>query len=188
MTTKAFMMAALLTVTATTSISAQSYATDKGSIQLSGSASWVSTKEDDEDDRGTTIVVQPSLRYFITPGLAVGTSVMLGHTSQGDIRSTSYGIGPSVAYYFGGAATKVHPFVSAGLDWSKSSFDPPGGAPDNDITFTSPHVSAGLLLLLSSSVGVETELFYRRQTVAVDEGDTKLNMFGLQVGIAAFIF
>ena len=176
--------AALLLVTSTAS--AQQHATDRGSWQIAGSASFTSTGSDDEDsDRSTSITVNPRVRYFIIPGLALGLDATLGHSSSGNFEVTALGIGPSVTYYFGGPA-RVLPYVN--LNASFTTTDVNGPLVDTDASGRSFGAAGGILAMLSSAVGVTSELFYRIDKADVETFSNDTNTFGLAVGIAAFIF
>lgn len=165
---------------------AQQHATDQGSIQLSGSASFTSSGEDDEDDRITAINLNPRLAYFIRPGLSVGAEVLLARQSRGDNSITAFGIGPAATYYFGAADARTKPYVTGNVQWQKTSNE--SDTFESDATVTSYGAGAGLLFLLSQSVGITSELFYRSTSVEFDAGEAGSDTFGLAIGVAAFIF
>lgn len=165
---------------------AQQHATDQGAMQLSGSASFTSSGSDGGGDRTTVINLNPRFAYFIRPGLSIGAEVTLGRLSRGDNSSTVFGIGPAASYYFGGADSRTKPYLTGAVQWQKTSDE--SGSSEADRTSTGYGVGAGLLHLLSSSVGITTELFYRSTTVEFDFGDASSDTYGLAVGVAAFIF
>jgi len=163
-------------------VTAQGYATDKGSIRIGGSGNFSSSKSEGAENRTTILDLRPDVQYFVAPGLALGGELSLTRSSNGDASNTLVGIGPIASYYFGGAE-RTQPFVSARLGVSQATF---GG---DDLTQTSMRGAAGLLMLLSSSVGVSSELFYSYTRVEfAGTGDSNSNNFGLALGIAAFLF
>ena len=165
--------------------SAQQYATDRGSWQIAGSASFTSTGTDnDDDDRATSITVSPRVRYFFIPGLAVGADATIGHTSSGEFEVTTLGIGPSVTYYFGGNA-RLQPYANVHASFSTTHISAPLDADGDGRSYGA---AAGLLAMLSSAVGVTSELFYRIDKTEVENISGETNTFGLAIGIAAFIF
>lgn len=176
-----------LAITALTA-SAQTHATDRGSIIIAGDASLSSSKAENDDDRTTTIRLAPSLQYFIRPGLAIGGEVLLSRTSLGNASISQYGVGPRLSYYFGQGARTMHPFVSGSITFANGSSDP------GDIDFSSRDVTlrAGLLFMVSNAVGINPNLFYQNTktsfTNANGEIEGKTNTFGLAVGISAFVF
>src|SRR5690606_33508685 len=70
-------------------VQAQSYAIDKGSLMIGGTAGFSSTGGEGTDDRLTQILINPSLQYFVTRGLAFGGEVTLQHFSRGDSEATT---------------------------------------------------------------------------------------------------
>ena len=183
-----FAIAAALLITAAQA-DAQEYALDRGSLQISGSASLTSTDNDNSGDDGRVTVasVLPGLHYFVAEGLGVGGDLIFSYTSSGDDFSTrSIGIGPSVSYYFGGSESRVHPYLSARAAIASMTFDSPGGELEG--SRRSGTVAGGILAMLSSSVGVTTELFYLLEKFESQGQEADSNTFGLAVGIAAFVF
>ncbi len=182
----AFLMAGTFTLLAAPVLQAQSHATDKGSIAVGGSASFSSNKAPGGSDRTTVLDLRPSLQYFLAPGVALGGQLTLGRASSDNTTSTTIGIGPLVSYYFGRISTSVVPFVSAEFSVAQNSFDSSIGG--EDITSTGIMGAAGLLLLLSNSVGVNAQLYYRHLNLSNDIADVDGNSYGLAFGIAAFVF
>ncbi len=90
-----------------TSVSAQNSAYDRGSSILIGSFAYSSTggelfvAEPDEDGRITTLQINPSLSYFVAPGLAIGGKVLFQRTAQDDDSFTTWGLGPQILYFIG---------------------------------------------------------------------------------------
>ena len=69
-------------------------------LLVGGSASFTSTGfGDDDDDRVTSILVNPSVHYFLIPRLALGGSLTLRRQSFGDDAVTALGLGPRAAYF-----------------------------------------------------------------------------------------
>ena len=153
---------------------AQTHAVDRGSLLIAGSAGFSSSGSDGSDERTTQILLQPRLQYFIVPGLALGGQFLIRRISDDDDSSTTVGVGPEMSYYFGAATTKLaYPFLSAGLQIYEGDTDAFGFGG-----------SAGLLIMLAEAVGLETALYYRE----MDYDDFGTDVFGLSVGISAFIF
>jgi hypothetical protein len=182
------LLVTVMTVVASAA-SAQRYATDRGSWQLAGSASFTSTGSDNEgtedDARATSLIISPRVRYVIIPGLAIGADATIGHSSSGDFEATALGIGPSVTYYFGGPA-RVLPYVNVHAFVTTTDVNAP--LLDTDGSGRTFGAGAGVLAMLSSAVGVTSELFYRIDRSEVEDFTSKSNTFGLAIGIAAFIF
>ena len=184
-----FVLAALLLAP---SVFAQSYAIDKGSYLLGGTVSFSSQggelffSGDEDGDRATIISVNPTFGYFITPGVALGGDVQFTKSSQSDFSSTTIGIGPSIAYYFGQPTTRTFPFIGATIGYLRSAYDlgedfEPTSISVNGYQFG---VSGGLSHMIARNVALTGALFYQSQTFRGASGDT----FGFRGGVTAFVF
>lgn len=171
---------------------AQGYATDKGSISLGGTAGFSSSKTDvggTSSPRITVLSIAPRALFFVAPGLAVGGEASFGRVSSEGDATTQYGLGPAINYYFAHEDRAWYPFVGASARFSHVSGDGQLGSDFRDL-----RASAGLLFLLSRSVGVNSEFFVSRMhttfesPVTLEELDSNTTSFGLAIGIAAFIF
>jgi hypothetical protein len=164
---------------------AQVPALSQGSLIVGGSAG-LDVTDTGEGDNVTSIAITPHVERFVRDGLAVGGDVLLGRSSQGDASLTTVGVGPVVAYYFGDEDT-THPFVRGGVRWLHASSDFGGGSSSQSTTGL--HASAGLLLLLSDAVGVETALYWEHNRYKPDGGSTfNTDRYGLKAGVSAFVF
>jgi hypothetical protein len=171
---------------------AQGYAVDKGSVNVGGTASFTSSKATTADvaqPRLTTLGLAPHLLFFLAPGIAVGGEASLGRTSSDGNSTTQYGLGPAIEYYFGHEERNWYPFVGASVRFSHVSGDGQLGSDFRDL-----RASAGLLFLLSPSVGVNSELYLSRthttfeSPATLEELDSNTTAFGLAIGISAFVF
>ena len=179
---------------------AQTYAVDQGSWIVGGNASLTSQGGDDAD-RTTSVLLNPSAQFFVLPGLAVGGTLSLSYTSDDLFSITSLGIGSAVSYYFGRGERTVYPFVSASVSISDVSLKSDGDAGSSTIDLTTTgttfDLSGGVALMVAKNVGLTGEIFYLQQNIREtgDEGSETLfgngldiDMFGLRLGIAAFVF
>jgi hypothetical protein len=88
-----------------------------------------------------------------------------------DTDGTAVGVGPAISYYFGSGNQKLHPFLAASTSLTHS-----GSTDDIDLTFRG---SAGLLRMLSRSLGLDGRVYYQ-----TGWGPTVL---GLGFGLSAFL-
>jgi hypothetical protein len=168
---------ALLTIPA----SAQSYAVDRGSVLVGGSAGWSSADTgDDSSGRFTTLLLNPSALYFVAPGLAMGGDATLVRYGRDDNSSTSVGVGPTIAYYFGGGPRPVYPFLSANIHYARG-----GLGTDGAYSTWNYSASAGAVAMLADAVGINGSLYFRNDR---DDVDNWHNTVGLAFGISAFVF
>lgn len=173
--------AALFMFTPVLVLYAQTSAIDRGSLLLDGDASFTSnTAGVNNEDRMTLLAVRPAVQYLILPGFAIGGVVSLAHSSLEGLSSTTFGVGPAATYFFGKGDRSFFPFVSGhvNLDRRISNFS-------DSRNFFSYRGSGGVLLMLSRSVGLTGELFYRAQN---SRGNSNSNSFGLAFGVSAFVF
>ena len=165
---------------------AQSSALDEGSLLVYGNASFTSTGGDGSDDRFTSLSVRPGVKYFVVPGLAVGGQLQIGYSANDDFSAIMLGVGPSADYYFGDLDAAVHPFISATtvLSWSSTE----GPSFESESRVVTLHGEAGLLYLLSEQVGLTTALFYETRNFEGGSASVGQNVFGLSMGLSAFVF
>ena len=183
-----FVLAALLLAPG---VFAQSYPIDKGSYLLGGAVSFSSQGGDlftgNDSDRLTTVSVYPTFAYFISPGLALGGDVQFQKSSQGDFSSTTIGIGPSIAYYFGQPTTRTFPFIGASIGYTSLSFDS-GDFGSDGINGYQFGVTGGLSHMIARNVALTGSLFYQNQTFSESGESASGDTFGFQGGVTAFIF
>lgn len=157
---------------------AQEYATDRGSLNIGGTAGVSSYKA--SAGWNTNAFFNPQLQYFVSPGLGIGAALSV-HRAWRDAGSfNSYSIGPSVAYYFGRGAQDLRPYLGA-----QASFARVDGS---NVSTWGYGGSAGLLYMLTESVGLDTALFYRRLEPTGESLSTSQENVGFSVGISAFVF
>lgn len=165
----------------------QSYATDRGSAVLGGSASWNSSRTTIEtngtESSGTvsSAYLNPQALYFVRPGLAVGGTGMIGRISAGGEHQTAYGAGPAISYYFGRGERPYYPYVSANTQYMHLS---------QDSHAWSYGASAGAVFMLSHSVGLDAGLRFSqsREHGPIDDSTQKVRDVGVAIGFTAFTF
>ncbi|MBD0318939.1 MAG: hypothetical protein ICV87_01300 [Gemmatimonadetes bacterium] len=174
--------AALVSLAVTGRAAAQEFPTDRGSFIVSGGAgaytATISYGDDDTEDpnNGYSVVsLSPQVQYFVTPGLAVGGRVSASVLWSGGDSHSQFGIGPQLSYFFGRGERPFYPYVSAGV-----SYDGLG----EDHTSFGQNAQAGLVFMLSRGVGLNSAVYY--QNVGVEE--VRQQVFGLQLGVTAFVF
>lgn len=175
---------------------AQNYAVDKGSFLIGGDVNINgSGLLRSSGGRSLEIQLNPSAQYFVLPGLAVGGGLQLSHIENSSFyRSTSYGIGPNISYYFGRDETRVFPYVSAGVNLVRSSTERTATTHLESVevkwknTALAADLSGGLLFMLTRGVGLSGELFYNAKTFWGVGGGVDSNRLGFRIGVSAFVF
>ena len=175
---KKFTILLVLILSSSQLFAQKKFAVDKGSIIVAGSAGFSSTGNG-ESDRFTLITASPSLSFFVVPNLAIGGSGNFRRFSSSGSSSTFIGIGPTVAYYFGGINTKSYPFVSSSFSYNKL------------LDFSSQislQFSSGVAFMIAKNVAITGEAFFLVIRESQDGADENGNSFGIQIGVSTFIF
>jgi len=172
---------------------AQGSPVGKGSWIIGGSAGVSSQKTDGADGSTTVISVAPSALYFVSPGVAIGGALSLGYFNNPQGSGTSFGIGPSIRYYFGDRTGKTLPFVSATIAPTWQSTDPKNSTAANTSSRNLEiEGTIGLTHLLVPHVGITGEAYYDHRSFESDRGDLHVTQdsyaFGVRFGITAFVF
>jgi hypothetical protein len=135
----------------------------KRSWQLGGGASFsVKSGKLFKDYDGHAVLsydLSPSFGYFIANGLKIGVDFSFSSSSHDDIRNQSMGMGPCIAFYFGGhdglmMKGRSIPYVSLGTIYSVNSIYCKSEKilPDNSGLILNSDV--GLNMMLSNAVSL----------------------------------
>lgn len=168
-------------------VQAQEHATDRGSLIVGGGAGLSShsysnnVAGDRQEWSSTLIYFSPRVQYFVLPGLAVGGTVDLTHMRTPENSSTSAGLGPTISYFFGAPEQALVPYISAQTAWHR--------ALGEDYGQVGYGGAAGMLYMLTRSVGLDGSVFYRIQEVTGGApSGARHRALGLAVGFSAFAF
>ncbi|HYF30302.1 MAG TPA: outer membrane beta-barrel protein [Chitinophagaceae bacterium] len=132
------------------------------------------------NDNSTTIGLNPTAGYFVMNNLAVGGTVILNYTKFGNSRSTTFGAGPLVRYYFG--QTNIKPFVHGefGLISEKTKVGANSNT-ENGINFL---LGPGLAGFLNENVALEALAGYSYTKLKDFDGD---GGFAFRVGFQVYL-
>jgi hypothetical protein len=167
----------LFTITANAQIT-------KGNWMLGGYANYNNFSSESTNPTGSTnsskgssIIVSPTVGYFIINNLACGLSgnFVLGLVEQGN-NVTNYGAGPFVRYYFLKPEKTINVLSQVGCYYGNSS---------TDSKYNSYNFKAGPVIYLNSSVGLELTLDYNISKFSSDSYESTFKSlsigFGLQI-------
>ena len=160
----------------------RSYPVDKGVMMIGGSMSYVShAGEIRDNERMTLLTIQPSLRYFIIPNLCVGTSIFYDRFTYSDDIITTWRIGPTIQYYFGGRDTKNYPYVAAGYTYYSFT----DLYKQQDV-----HITGGLAMMIARNVAATLSARYTIESRKPENTDETLsgNTLSFCLGLATFIY
>jgi hypothetical protein len=162
---------------------AQTPALARGSVLIGGSAG-VNITDDDSSENTTTLALSPTAQFFVANGFALGGELGLNYAKRGDFHTSIVGIGPAATYYFVQEGN-AHPFLRASARIARVSVS--GPIVDDHETRWGARAAAGLLVLLTGSVGIDLSVYYDHQSFGDDDGPD-VNNYGLAVGVSAFVF
>lgn len=178
----------LLIVALAAPAAAQDYPVDQGAILLDGAVSLISQGgelyENAGGDRYNSLLLNPTVLYFVAPGVAVGGELYVENASQGDASRTTIGVGPTLAYFFGGPDSSVYPFVGGKILYGSTNTE---GVDASGLGFG---FGAGANFMLTESVAISTQVDYTIENLSVDQLDESFsgNTLRLLIGVAAFLF
>ena len=154
-----------------------SYPVDRGSFIVAGSAALISSSVvslDDDNERTTSVTINPDVKYFVVPNLALGGSAGFFFSSFSGVSNASVLLGPSLSYYFGGPSRKLYPFVSGSVRFDVE-----------EVTDSAALlVEGGGAYMVARNVALTGTVFFSGRFENL--GDQ--NASGLRFGIKAFVF
>ena len=135
--------------------------------------------------RTTRIVANPAALFFVSDGLAMGAGATVSWVSEDNLFfRESYSVGPRAAYYFGGPASRVYPYLGAGAAV---------GRLEGDTSVLQGDAAVGAVIMLSRSVGINAEAYGIVTNFSGDDFfgsrvSSSVNELGLRLGVTAFVF
>jgi hypothetical protein len=152
--------------------------------------------KDANDKTPSTFYIAPSAGYFFTDGLAVGALLGFESYTWGDYKSTSFGFGPKLYYYFGAANDivkgKMVPYATGSFTFNSHKTEYPG-VTETVTTKTSGsniHLGLGGIYMFANSFGVFGEAYYEmqksKQKEPVEFDSVSGSEFGIMIGVNAF--
>lgn len=124
--------------------------TEKGDWMVGGGFNLNTAKNN------TVINLSPSAANFVANNLAVGANVKLGYSKEGLSKTTSFGLGPWVRYYF--TQANVRPIVQGNFNFVLSKHNVNGNVTNNN--GTNFFFGGGAAIFLSSHVSLDALLGY----------------------------
>ena len=153
-----------------------SYPVDRGSFIVAGSAALTSRSvvSLDDDERTTSVTINPDVKYFVIPNLALGGSGGFFFSSFSGVSNASVFLGPSVSYYFGGPNRKLYPFLSGSMQFDVEEFT----------DSASLLIEGGGAYMVARNVALTGTVFFSGRF----ENLSDQNVAGLRFGVKAFVF
>ena len=128
----------------------------------------------------TTINFIPNAGYFIIDTLAIGGNLVFAYDKLGDLKVTTFGIGPFVRYYF--TDDKIRPFFAGDMTFEKRKFETTLGSNTEDAFSWS--LGGGAAFFINENVAVYGIIGYAHTKVTDEDGTGGLR---LRVGFQVYI-
>ncbi len=159
---------------------------NRGDIIISGSASFHSRFSNYESGTtssktsGVHLGISPTLLFFVSDGLAIGTRVSAGFSSSEGNFSYNIGLGPELRYYFDFGL-----FFKAGASYDFNHYE------TSSYNSISVEPAIGYAIFLNPHVAIEPAFFYNLDLTNYDYTTSTSkyvnNYLGIQVGISIFL-
>ncbi len=181
--------------------------TEKGTWMLSGTSTIgfnslsISVKEGNKSENSPSVslfAVTPSAAYFVQDNLAIGADLGVLSASVGEskdkVSMTAFTIMPTAKYYFA-TASKVHPYLGAGIGYSSIKVTMPDfwseGTTSETVDGFSWKANGGIALFVAENVAFDLGLGYNRftnsETVEGTTYKTSFGNFGVNAGVSVFL-
>jgi hypothetical protein len=167
---------------------AQSYAVDKGAVIIEGTAGYMSQSgdwyENEDGDKSTTITLNPTIMYFISPNIGIGGSMLWHKESQGDASQSYMSLGPALGYFAGNSQSTNIPFLFASYQFQSM------GDEDDSIPGKNIVLGAGMIFVIREHLGISAQISYQMESWKHEDWDEAVEgtTLGVQLGIAGLLF
>ena len=168
--------------------------TEKGKVVLGGNVSYDYTKTKDVDVKGHSLNILPSIGFFVSDNLAVGTGIGYTYEENSNLSAVfnadklnAFSVAPFARLYKGDGDFKFFGQLSVPMMW--------GNAKDGDdakLGNTESYgvaISPGFAYFPSSKIGIELSvkgLYYQSTSLKPEGGEkTTTNSFGLNANSLA---
>lgn len=173
---------------------AQEFGIDKNSFMVAGGFNFNHQDGklfEDIDGNGTNAIsFNSSFSHFVLKGLFVGIGIGYDYQRTGANGTEQFEIGPHAGYAFGNKNSKIYPYVTGGILFTRLMAETDSYASSNpgEITLDGNIIFGGIgtMLNLYEHLGVKLELDYCRYNF--DKFSYKGNNLNFSVGVVGYIF
>lgn len=132
-------------------------------------------------DNNTEIALTPDAGLFVIKNLAIGGNLALAYAKSGDAKSTTFGIGPYVRYYFTNA--NVRPILHGSLNFTSQKVKITG-LPSTTNNGSSYFLGGGAAIFISDQVSIDGVMGYAHSKFKGFEGG---GGFALNIGFQVYL-
>ena len=109
-------------------------------------------------ENSTRIGINPNAGIFVADNFAVGGNFLIDYSKSGNVKSTDFGIGPFLRYYFLKGTTK--PLIHTSFRYLSSKVKGPSfSSTNNGSNFL---IAGGVAVFINENVAIETLAGYAR--------------------------
>ncbi|MBK8953599.1 MAG: hypothetical protein IPM85_16455 [Chitinophagaceae bacterium] len=130
----------------------------------------------------TEIAFTPNAGLFVIDNLAVGGNVTLGHSKAGDSKTTDFGIGPFVRYYFTTENQPVRPIIHTFFNYLSSKYT--SGTYTSKNSGTNFFIGGGAAIFISDNVSIDALMGYERTKYKSYDGS---GGFSFNIGFQVYL-
>jgi hypothetical protein len=112
--------------------------------------------------RNTTVSLNPAAGYFFLNNFAAGGVFQLSYNKSGENKTTVFGVGPFVRYYFG--KKELKPFIASEYIFTSNKFDNPSFR--STVNGADFFIGPGLAAFVNEHVAIETLVGYVNSKVS----------------------
>lgn len=182
----------LLTLTAIAGLTIAANAqTEQGKIMVGGQIGFETSKVKDTDHKDNSFSINPTVGYFISDNLAIGTGIGYNWSkSEGDknnsIKFDAFQVSPFVRKYSANGPVRFFAQLSVPMAWGTQTVETSSIEKKNKFENYGVELAPGLAYFPTSKIGIELKvrgLYYNYSKNKTE--DITTNTFGLNVNSLA---
>ncbi len=186
---KRFLIIMVVVIMSLSNAHAADYPIDQGSFAIEGSMYLRYQGGDLYENRAgdplMTIIINPEIKYFISPGVYLGALFGLESYSQGSATADNILFGPSVGYYLNSDPMRE---IIKGSVYPFGSIFALFGSNEEGTAITSFGGRLGALYMLSDAVGVDFSLRMSRDSYQFNSGTSSGRTLTAGIGVMSFVY
>lgn len=181
----------LLTLTAVAGLTIAANAqTEQGKIMVGGQIGFETSKVKDTDFKNNSFSINPTVGYFISDNLAIGTGVgydwSKNETTDNSTKRDAFKVSPFVRKYSANGPLRFFAQLSVPMSWGKTTVETNNVKAESKFENYGVELAPGLAYFPTSKVGIELKvrgLYYNYNKDKTN--DVAENTFGLNVNSLA---
>lgn len=193
---------------AANTLSAQKYASGKGAFIITGAACFTNTKEHENntdaytgnvgfgkynpydysiDKNVTSVLLNPSIDYFITRNIFIGSAFQYSGEKEYDINTSNMGIGPEFGIIFAKPESIMLPFISTGYLFMNHRIKYSDASHENN-SGSEYFISCGVIVPVQKHIGVTISGVYQNLKYKLPTHSISGNIIALSLGLSGLLY